>query len=847
MSSPLNAESSSFATVDDIPPSLYIGHHATDRSGPVTTRLLAQAQNTGYDLLTSPITTPHFHSRVLQLVEDHLQNAASTQTPVENLPTPLITPLSPADSHLTPSDANSAIIGVVSPWIDLSSRDPLIAHVSKHILGMEVAYAAFCGISNLIIHGPVSSEGTMQYARAVLEALGMGPYVQIHILLPMTGELEVDVEGTPLAELARDEYSADAADEDGEDVEDEGEPELYGSWEVWDAIRGLCSYHGRLSIALELPRQLPPIHLQSRWYSEPVRLLVFPRTSFLRNPKGWPVLSKAHQSYLSRFLRLRFPPWALLSDCNPIPTQETSSATAPTPDPTPAEASSASSSTTAAAAEKPTAHLEYLRHLQQTQPYRPPIERFGQGYQDFLQSPLQPLTDNLESITYEVFEKDPVKYEWYERATALALEDLEPQVSGKGQDGKAVVTVAVVGAGRGPLVSRALEASRKTGVQVKVWAVEKNPNAYVLLQRRNMEDPVWGGKVSVVKSDMRSWKGPKVGSPSAGGEETTGTVDILVSELLGSFADNELSPECLDGVQHVLHPTHGVSIPQSYSAHLTPLASPRIHADLLSRASNDLNMSVQEKWELPYVVMLHQYDFLSTGPPSSTTTAPRENAAEDSDLHPNIHQTWSFSHPVPASILEQARQRGGGQIDAGGFQGGNGSNEHNARCTPSGGLSFPIPHRGTVHGLAGYFETVLYASPSAASKPPTNTSTNNSTSKTNPADWKQTRQVELSTNPLTMSHKSPDMISWFPIFFPFKTPLYIPDNGRLAVQMWRGTDDRGVWYEWSGDVFEEDGNGSGEKKVGTGGGKGSSSSRRRKGRKVGGSGLHSSRGNMCLM
>ncbi|RMY54134.1 hypothetical protein D0863_13718 [Hortaea werneckii] len=838
MSSSLNAESNSFATIDDIPPSLYIGHHATDRSGPVTTRLLAQAQNAGYDLLTSPITTPHFHSRVLQSVEEHFQNAASTETLVENLPAPLITPLSPADSHLTPSDANSAIIGVVSPWIDLSSRDPLIAHVSKHVLGMEVAYAAFCGISNLIIHGPVSSEGTMQYARAVLEALGMGPYVQIHVLLPMTGELEVDVEGTPLAELARDEYSANAYDEAGEDVENEGEPELYGSWEVWDAMRGLCSYHGRLSIALELPRQLPPLHLQSRWYSEPVRLLVFPRTSFLRNPKGWPVLSKAHQSYLSRFLRLRFPPWALLSDCNPIPTQETSSATAKTPEPTPAEASSASTSATTSAPEKPTAHLEYLRHLQQTQPYRPPIERFGQGYQDFLQSPLQPLTDNLESITYEVFEKDPVKYEWYERAIALALEDLEPQVPGKGQDGKAIVTVAVVGAGRGPLVSRALEASRKTGVQVKVWAVEKNPNAYVLLQRRNMEDPVWGGKVSVVKSDMRSWKGPTGASPSIGGGDgdATGKVDTLVSELLGSFADNELSPECLDGVQHVLHPTHGVSIPQSYSAHLTPLASPRIHADLLSRASNDLNMSIQEKWELPYVVMLHQYDFLSTGgPPSSPTpTTPHETAAEDPALHPNIHQTWSFSHPLPPAILEQARQRAGGQIDAGGFQGGNGSNEHNVRRTPTGGLSFPIPHRGTVHGLAGYFETVLYASPSSQSTTTSSGGNSSNTSKTKPDDWKQTRKVELSTNPLTMSHKSPDMISWFPIFFPFQTPLYIPDNGGLEVQMWRGTDDRGVWYEWCGEVFEGGGRGGGGKEM-----------RRR--RKVGGSGLHSSRGNMCLM
>lgn len=29
--------------------------------------------------------------------------------------------------------------------------------------------------------------------------------------------------------------------------------------------------------------------------------------------------------------------------------------------------------------------------------------------------------------------------------------------------------------------------------------------------------------------------------------------DIMVSELLGSFGDNELSPECLDGAQAFLH------------------------------------------------------------------------------------------------------------------------------------------------------------------------------------------------------------------------------------------------------------------------------------------------------
>jgi type II protein arginine methyltransferase len=35
-------------------------------------------------------------------------------------------------------------------------------------------------------------------------------------------------------------------------------------------------------------------------------------------------------------------------------------------------------------------------------------------YRNYLQSPLQPLADNLESTTYETFEKDSIKYELYE-------------------------------------------------------------------------------------------------------------------------------------------------------------------------------------------------------------------------------------------------------------------------------------------------------------------------------------------------------------------------------------------------------------------------------------------------
>jgi len=65
----------------------------------------------------------------------------------------------------------------------------------------------------------------------------------------------------------------------------------------------------------------------------------------------------------------------------------------------------------------------YLRYLHDCLPPPTKLEEFAMGYQDFLQTPLQPLEFNLESATYEIFEKDPVKYGNYEKAIELALRD----------------------------------------------------------------------------------------------------------------------------------------------------------------------------------------------------------------------------------------------------------------------------------------------------------------------------------------------------------------------------------------------------------------------------------------
>ncbi|KAF2152349.1 arginine N-methyltransferase skb1 [Myriangium duriaei CBS 260.36] len=707
-------------------PVFYIGLHDIHRKDPITSDDIDLSYNTGYDMITTPITNNAFR-----------EHAASV---VSNPAGSLISCLSTEYTSLTPTVSTPSMIGLVSPWVDVASKNPRVAHLSRQVLSMEVAYAAFCGISNVVLpplfrgkdvpdHSAVS-----RYASAVASATTIGPYLQLLVPFPMDDQ--------PIYPESTFTHSLSASIEDVRgDTTNASDP--LSPWDAWNFVRSTCNYHAKLAIALNLPRLLPSEQVQSRWYSEPLRLLHLPTQSFAPNPKGHPVLSKAHQALLTRYMRLQQVPWLLLSG-----TESLQNSAAAQADPTPAEAANVPIEQVSSSS-----HLAYLRYFQMNQPPLPPLARFAQGYQDYLQSPLQPLTDNLESITYEVFEKDPIKYEWYEKAVALALQDLYAEL-------QRPIVLAVVGAGRGPLMTRSLLASASTKVPIVPYAVEKNPNAFVLLQNRNAIDPLWDNRVTLIKSDMRSWSGPVVSSQPA-------KIDIMVSELLGSFADNELSPECLDGAQHLLHPSHGVSIPQSYTAWVTPIASPRIHSDLVHRPSSDIH-----KYDLPYVAMLHQYAFLSF---SSEPLPPGPGGLLA--YPPAIKQCWEFAHPLPPPVITASEARRTANPSAPGLDGGDGWNEHNVRRCE---LVFPITTRGVCHGLAGYFETVLYK----------------------PRDASVTA-VELSTNPNSMDEKSRDMISWFPIYFPLKTPVYVPDGGEVEVVMERRTDDRKVWYTWQVVVWVE--------------------------------------------
>ena len=236
---------SSLPLDEDSVPFFYIGQHETERRISVSEELFGHAQELGYAFLTTPITTKHFHARVISQLTTHQETLGATfdqdADTDEGEPTPSISPLTSLDTDLQPGTYNTMLVGVVSPWIDVASPDPIVAHVSRQVLHMELAYAAFCGIVNVVMYGPVSPSTVTQFSQAVREALGVGPFIHLQILLPMSGELEQDYgDASHLCELAREQYvdeSDDTEDEDGLSV-----------WDSWNAIRTVCRYSPHLSI-----------------------------------------------------------------------------------------------------------------------------------------------------------------------------------------------------------------------------------------------------------------------------------------------------------------------------------------------------------------------------------------------------------------------------------------------------------------------------------------------------------------------------------------------------------------------------------------------------------------------
>ncbi|KAK8387035.1 hypothetical protein O3P69_018003 [Scylla paramamosain] len=497
-----------------------------------------------------------------------------------------------SDLLLSSSEWNSLIVGKLTMASILNLESPVnsLRMNSEETLNQELTFAAHLGLPAITFS--LTSDRCTNIARILHNKVVQGVCYQVWVRVPMQAPEE-----------AASQYRSDRKQSaDGFEID---------TWTWWNKFHSVANIQKKIGLTLEISADLPEQCVIDRWLGEPVRSAVLPTSIWLSNKKGFPVLSRAHQQLVKSLVKLH----AQFIITGPLRHQHYKF------------------------------YQQYLDYI--TRVEADPLTDFARGYEDYLQCPLQPLMDNLESQTYEVFEKDPVKYREYERAMYLAISDRVPEEE---KDTKEIVLM-VVGAGRGPLVRRALAAARAAQRMIKVYAVEKNPNAVVTLQAQQDED--WGDQVTVVSCDMREWDAPE-------------KADIIVSELLGSFGDNELSPECLDGAQKFLK-EDGISIPSSYTSYLSPLQSPKLYNEIRNCREKDKHFLAH--FETPYVVYLHNKKELAPSQP-----------------------LFTFSHPNKAKVIDNTRYKS---------------------------LQFQITEDNVVHGFGGYFEAFLYKDIMLSIKPET--------------------------------------------------------------------------------------------------------------------------------
>lgn len=163
-----------------------------------------------------------------------------------SLPGPTVPTLTNKDTSLIPSSYVLNVLAYSSPWIDLCSKDPVIASISRQALNLEVAYANFCGVRSVVIPGPRQDgdgKAIAQYVRAVQETFDVATRVNIIIHMPMYREPGLEEKAELLSEELQGPKAVAKAGPKEED-----EVDLFGAWDTWHTIRSVCQYSTRLFV-----------------------------------------------------------------------------------------------------------------------------------------------------------------------------------------------------------------------------------------------------------------------------------------------------------------------------------------------------------------------------------------------------------------------------------------------------------------------------------------------------------------------------------------------------------------------------------------------------------------------
>ncbi|ODV88708.1 hypothetical protein CANCADRAFT_45207 [Tortispora caseinolytica NRRL Y-17796] len=359
-----------------------------------------------------------------------------------------------------------------------------------------------------------------------------------------------------------------------------------------------------------------------------------------------------------------------------------------------------------------------------------------QTHLDVLQTPMQPHKQLLTSTMYKTMETDQKKYNMYRAAIASALKtitDRDPEIS--------CISILLIGAGYGHIIDEIMRCRSEVDddIEFQVVAIERNPVPAAAVKEGYEADYscLKVLNLDTLKASVRLAE--------------LGAFDIIVSELIGSFGDNELCPECLSLPQLCsMKSPDTIMIPSNITTFVEPIYSPLLHSEWTAATR-----SRDEFKRLPLIVNPDKVRYFSANP---------EHAQEGTKsvyfpwkgIKPR--ELWSFGFPqgmfkdpeMPMDLISSTTTMNQRFAEV---QWGNESSESK------------------INGFMGYFEAVLYG--------------------------------DIVINNLTGSENC--LSSWFPAFFPLGQALTLPENGTLHATFSRNTDSTSVWYDFSAITRDESG------------------------------------------
>lgn len=594
------------------------------------------------------------------------------------------------------------IVGLVSSWLELDNDDLIINEFSSQVLINELSYGHHLGIDKYMLSPPKNINNIQVYASNIAKILKLFPSIQISISLPMCQDYN----------------------ESNKEFFD-----LYSTWDTWNVIRTLCNYNENLHVSLGAPMTNIPSAVLDRWLHEPISFYLISVTKFISNAKSYPVLNKFNQLILWKMLQFKSLelPVIILHGVDRIGQENEL-----------VEYDSNKKST----------YLSYIQHLvsiSKKSSFVPYISEFilselkdsGVSKQFInspavLQCPLEPLTENLQDYTYNLFEKDSFKYEQYGRAFIKALIQLN-----KSWNLEEKPHILFLGPGRGPLIDKffdALEFLQTPSENFTITAIERNPAVMIYLKQRNSQ--LWKNNVNILNMDARDYDNSQYAALHS-------KVNMVISELIGSFGCNELMPECIDSISNsVFCDPHCVFIPQKLDCYVAPVLAPKYW-----------KLALKLSFDKMYIPMIPEMELFSERPEPvwSFVSESKKNNQHLQQTHQGSTNHNDSNSSDNVCTIDNA------------FSTNNlFRNKHNSRNSR---ISIQIEKKGTLHGLAGYFKAALFD------------------------------DIEVSNLPKEVGMR--DCVSWLPAFFPLESPLNMFEGQEVSVFMQRICSGPNVWYEWS--------------------------------------------------